>query len=856
MKSSMMGDFKGKRRKVQAGLVIVLAILFFGIPTQAKAACVNPAGTAGAVVYNSDIKVFQYCNDTNWIRMTKPGGGAGGCTNPALAEGKLVYNEDSRVLQGCAGNAHRTAGPIGGANNWASISAGLLHTCGIFAKSGKLMCWGSSANGRLGDNNLSIDRATPVSISGGGIWKQVSAGAHTCAIKSDDTLWCWGPNSSGQVGDNTTILSRMLPTTVSGGGAWKQVSTGEFHTCAIKSNDTLWCWGSNANGRTGLNTTAGTTLVPTGISGGGTWKYISAGNAHTCGIKSDDTLWCWGLNTNGRLGDNSQTQRQIPTAVNGGGSWKNVSTGAAHTCGIKSNDTLWCWGLNTGGQLGDNSTTQRLIPTAINGGGSWKQVAAGSVHTCGIKSDDTIFCWGTNADGQLGDTTTDARLVPTALSGGGTWSSVDTYGKHVCATSLGAKVISCWGQGSEGQRGDNVTELNSASPALVSGGDKWLSISAGSMGWGNTFTCGVKSSDGSVWCWGYNDYGVLGSAIPLGARTFTKFKVSGAHVFTSVTSGAYHACGLKADGSAWCWGGNDEGMLGDASNIDKTAPAAVSGGHVFTKLVADAYSTCGIKTDGTAMCWGANWDYQIGDGGTASSNTPVAVSGGYQWKEIDPGTTGTCGIRTDGVAMCWGTYAVGNGTWSSSTPAIVSGGHTWKSISYGEYHACGVRTDDVAMCWGSDWSSELANGAGSDSNIPALVVGGHLFKSISAGAYTTCGIRTDDTAVCWGENQYGQTGTGTLQNDLSVPTEIVGKAVWKTIGASYSHTCGLSKLNDAYCWGYYFWGALGDGKIGASTSAAAAMCGEPFGNAGKIVYNADFNVMQYCDGAGWVEMRQ
>ena len=187
---------------------------------------------------------------------------------------------------------------------------------------------------------------------------------------------------------------------IGGRNGWKQVSVGQLHTCGIRGDDTLWCWGSNSSGQLGDNSTTDR-LVPTAISGGGSWKQVSAGSSHTCGILSDDSVRCWGNNGNGQLGDNSTTQRLVPTAISGGGSWKQVSAGNNHTCGILSNDTLHCWGSNSTGQLGDNSTTQRLVPTAISGGGSWKQVSAGNTHTCGILSDDSVRCWGSNGNGQL-----------------------------------------------------------------------------------------------------------------------------------------------------------------------------------------------------------------------------------------------------------------------------------------------------------------------------------------------------------------------------------------------------------------------------------------------------------------------
>ena len=231
------------------------------------------------------------------------------------------------------------------------------------------------------------------------------------------------------------------------------------------------------------------------------WKQISAGSSHACGIKSDGTLWCWGSNSSGQLGDNTTTQRLVPTAISGGGAWKQVAAGvnSSHSCGIKSDDTLWCWGSNNQGQLGDNSTTQRLIPTAINGGGSWKQVAAGNSHTCAIKSDDSLHCWGFNNNGRLGDNSTTQRLIPTAISGGGVWSStaMGSQASHSCAISNNKSVLYCWGNNSNGQ----ITATEFSSPYRLTGVSPLCSApvgKAGTLGYNSDFNV-MQYCDGVGW---------------------------------------------------------------------------------------------------------------------------------------------------------------------------------------------------------------------------------------------------------------------------------------------------------------------------------------------------------------------
>ena len=195
-------------------------------------------------------------------------------------------------------------------------------------------------------------------------------------------LWTWGNNSSGRLGDNTAPNRSTPVTTLAGGANWKQVFAGVNNTVAIKTDGTLWTWGYNIGGQLGDNTTTDRSIPVTTFAGGTNWKQVSAGNLHTLAIKTDGTLWTWGSNAYGQLGDNTSTNRSTPvTTFAGGTNWKQVACGQIHTAAIKTDGTLWTWGRNSSGQLGDNTTTNRSTPvTTFAGGTNWKQVASGYSH--------------------------------------------------------------------------------------------------------------------------------------------------------------------------------------------------------------------------------------------------------------------------------------------------------------------------------------------------------------------------------------------------------------------------------------------------------------------------------------------
>jgi trimeric autotransporter adhesin len=295
----------------------------------------------------------------------------------------------------------------------------------------ELWMWGRqgfSSTGPLGVNDIT-SKSTPVTTFAGGTnWKQVSGGnTYTAAIKTDGTLWTWGLGTSGQLG-NATITNVSTPvTTFAGGTNWKQVSAGSLHCAAIKTDGTLWTWGNGTNGRLGNAVTTNVSTPVTTFAGGTNWKQVSTGSFHTAAVKTDGTLWTWGNGTNGQLGDNTITSKSIPvTTFAGGTDWKQVAGGGRHTAAIKTDGTLWAWGQNTYGQLGDNTITSKSIPvTTFAGGTNWKQVAGSVLGTTAIKTDGTLWSWGGNAYGDRGTNDVTNKSTPvTTFAGGTNWKQV------------------------------------------------------------------------------------------------------------------------------------------------------------------------------------------------------------------------------------------------------------------------------------------------------------------------------------------------------------------------------------------------------------------------------------------------
>jgi hypothetical protein len=300
--------------------------------------------------------------------------------------------------------------------SWAAVACGQTDACAI-RTDGTLTCWGNNGSGQLGATTTSAEPRTEVP---GGPWQSISPGAYqSCAIQVDGTLWCWGDNTNGQLGTGNTVAT-SAPTQVAGTG-WSQVSTSFYHTCATKQDGTLWCWGLNANLEL-ADSSIQSHMLPGQVSGND-WTQVVTGLYHTCAIKHDKSLWCWGGNTAGQLGNSStpvlvqgsQGGVSIPLQVTG--VWNSISAGMAHTCGIMSDLSMWCWGDNSSGQLGDGTQISASAPRAVTvAGQAWASVSAGSAHTCALATDSTLWCWGDNSDGQLGTGSGGLQLLPTQVA--------------------------------------------------------------------------------------------------------------------------------------------------------------------------------------------------------------------------------------------------------------------------------------------------------------------------------------------------------------------------------------------------------------------------------------------------------
>lgn len=366
-----------------------------------------------------------------------------------------------------------------------------------------------------------------------------------------------------------SLVFLLVITIQSNAQCWQKITAGFGHTLAVKTDGTLWAWGLNNAGQLGDGTNNPSSIVPVQIGAGNNWQFISAGPEHSMAIKTDGTLWAWGRNSEAQLGDGTNNNSNVPVQIGTDNNWVAVCTGSEHTLAKKSNGTLWAWGGNTYGQCGNAAPPNSVAtPLQIGTATDWQTISTGSYHSMAIKTDGTAWGWGINTLGQIGDGTNTDKIIPTQIDINTDWSQI-------------------------------------------------------ASGW--SYTLAIKT-DGTLWAWGNNNFGQLGD----GSNTNNNapIQIGTATTWQNITAGDGHSIAIKTDGSLWAWGSNQFGQLGDGTNTDINVPTQTGTATNWSIIDAGYNYTIGIKTNNSLWGWGNNNAGQLGDGTNTDRNIPVPISCG------------------------------------------------------------------------------------------------------------------------------------------------------------------------------------------------------------------------------------
>jgi alpha-tubulin suppressor-like RCC1 family protein len=750
-------------------------------------------------------------------------------------------------------------------------------------------CWGSNTGGQLGDGTVT-SRSTPVRVEGNlSFGNLVMGGEHTCGLTDSGEVWCWGYNLAGQLGDGTASNRRLEPVKVAlpEGVVATAISAGTNHTCAGTATGDWYCWGLNSSGQLGDGTMTNRSL-PTPVAGG-PYVQIAAGEFHGCGRTASGEAFCWGSQGFGGLGNGSLVGGAVltPAPVLGGHQFTYLYAGVWRTCAIKADFSVWCWGWNGSGQLGNGtlSNTAEPVRSAFTGyalrmGGT--NASTSGQTTCALtNTTQQIFCWGSNLNGQLGTggSTSTPQPLPQFLPRGGPVSGAGVPGAliPISPLGLGAAVIDGTLPSGAGQvrlvdpqgtplAGQTITWTLSSGSATFSDGTTTATSVTDEAGVADspeastgataglvairasvpgTFPDGAtglvrhvfnvvvqevaadfeKLSGDGVWLGSLNEPFSLTVPLRVRMRTASNQPIVGAPVafIVQANSGSLSGGGLSitlqtdADGVA---------TLPSGSWTTNTTPGSVSelrartvtGQELTFQVFRSAVSgfnlspltSCELDNAGRAFCWGENSAGAVGIGSTAQANAPVQVSGDLIFTSLADGPAAhKCGL-VGTTAYCWGENVAGQlgdgttlrGESRSNVPTPVSGNLAFTQLAVGGMSTCGLTTSGALYCWG--WSGVAGFGQGDDRLghlflTPVEVETPEPFVKVTLADNAVCGLTAGGTLWCRGDATGGWNLDDTFHQRTTWSQASGGP--WKDVSAAYIGICALGLDDQAYCAG-------------------------------------------------------
>jgi len=688
------------------------------------------------------------------------------------------------------------------------LSVGESHVCSIMVDK-SLWCWGNNTNGQMGDGSYS-NKSSPTAVSVTNQWSDISVGLnHSCAIDIRKNLWCWG-----DVVDGPDFITVAEPSMIDPEILWQTVYTGWDSTCAISNNKNknFSCWGGslklpNSKSFDEFN------VIPHAQSV--TERYFDSSSSHSCLIDDKKKLWCWGTNKFGQLGrgfavDDSSINFDAEMIS---GEWINISVnrGASsddngHSCGIKQDKSLWCWGANQVGQLGLGDAQDIWLPQNVASDTRWKEVALGKNHSCGIQTDNSLWCWGSNGFGQLGIPSVDIISTPMRVNSDRNWRQVSASSRNTCAAKFDGSVW-CTGFNQSGQLGLGFKSFQS-DPEKILSDVRQISVS-------DNYLCATDNQN-KLYCWGNNELFELGIEprlprqypVPITEyRQFQKVVTSCAltlensivcwdskeeteglllvrnvidepEQWLNISIHTNNLCAIKINNSLWCL--EDFDYFYQDYDVRKNLSTPTSLKQIDTSQSWISLSTsssygCAINNQKELFCWGDN-----NNDGTAS---------------------------LDGV--------LGNPEVSyTDIPVPVATDNRWKMVATGFWHVCAIDEENKLWCWGNNHGMQL--GQSNERNIlsPLLMDKNENWLTVSVSSNViTCAIKVDHTLWCWGTRLpiTGQPNSNSFVTSATA-VQITTDDDWLEVGVGSGYICAIKINRDLYCWGENDHGQIGNGK--------------------------------------------
>jgi alpha-tubulin suppressor-like RCC1 family protein len=860
---------------------------------------------------------------------------SGSVTPPAIAAGKdhsLAIRSDG-VAWGWGNNAFGELGigasttdkvlpvVISGLNGGVAIDAGGTHSHSL-KDDGTLVGFGDNTNGRIGDGTTTV-RYLPTAITALSAVVAVTSGAdHSLFLKGDGSVYASGNNFYGQVGDGSTT-TRTAPTLITGVSSVSAVSAGDSFSVVLEQDGTISSWGRNNSGQLGNGNTTNSTS-PVSVSSISTATEIAAGFQHALALLADGTVRAWGNNSWGQIGDGywgSSNNRSTAVEVAGLDDVIGIGAGSSFSMALKDDGTVWTWGGNSQGELGDGTTTDRSSPAQIAGLSDIIQIAAGNNHALAMTSDGTVFAWGRNVDGQLGDGTTTNRLSPIEISGPGmnwrvptptlslgsglyyadqtvtvtipdpdatlryTITGVDPTSSDATVTSGGTisvqhsqtLKVSGWRTGATTSLVVGRTyELKAVTPVLTPGSGAYgasQSVSMSTTTGGSTIRYTTDGTEPTASSTAY------ASAISVPDTQTVKAKAFKSGWTTSDSGHASYwiSSGTVATPSITPSGGAQTSpplvAITTATSgatirytLDGSTPTAASAVFVYPFLVK---ATTTVK----AKAFKANYassavattTYDVDASGAAATPTIVPAGGWFATQQtvtISGPSGATLRYTIDGTDPTTSSTTITSGNTITVAKSQIVKVRAWASgvdpsairradfvvigtVSGGVSHSAALAANGTVWTWGSNFYYQLGQSPSvQQSTTPVQALSGAT--ALSVGAHHNLAMKSDGTVWSWGRGANGRLGNGSASGEVSTPAQITfTNAV--AIAAGYAHSLVLKADGTVWAFGKNEYGELGDGTTTQRTTAVPVT-----GLTGVIAIAAgrDSSYALQSDGAG------
>ncbi|MBL4636245.1 MAG: hypothetical protein JKY56_20460 [Kofleriaceae bacterium] len=546
---------------------------------------------------------------------------------------------------------------------------------------------------------------------------------------------------------------------------------------------------------------------------------ISAGQFHSCAVLADETVVCWGSNSNSQLGGGNAApgfRSDIPVTVIAGPSAEPLTgarivvAGLDHSCAA-TDDAVYCWGLNARGELGDGTTSIRSFPVQVSGlppATKVEELSAGDGFTCARTSGQELYCWGANLRGELGTETAQASVpMATRVSLSGV-TAISSMRSHSCAIVSGG--VRCWGGNTDGQLGNNSVEDNALPVSVLSDA---LLVAAGGQ-----HSCGITST-GSWTCWGSGRSGQLASGAILHSSEPVAVVLPTHSPAVHIVAGSDHSCVVQA-GEVYCWGHNTLGQLGLSNLSDAVSTpdllSTIDGAVLsdVSSLVARRDATCsssesggnGMET-GRTYCWGAHPSLLGNASPTTVVPLPTRLNGDVLSVFVGENRVFTQ-RSTQTTVRCWGINGNGECAVSGSTSSTDEPRTSTQfslvgavdQVVLGRSHSCAPIATEV-YCVGRNTNAalgDLASATTAGMTIALVPLSGEATQIVSLGGFSTCALLSDKTVECWGLNTAGQLGDGTLSSGSPRKANI--DQVESLVGGVESG-CAIRSDRSVWCWG-------------------------------------------------------